>query len=349
MNAMDMLPSLSQLTRSQVIFMERIGRGGNSKVYRISCENGGMYTAKCYFQCTTDGRNRMAVEFSTLRLLWENGVRVVPRPIVADEEMQVAIYEYIDGDAIPSDEVTGEDIDKVASFLRELKKMTAAEGSEQFNPASEACFSVQGIVDNISGRLCRLTALTEDGAGSRELRDFLENAFTPALETFTERAKSMMGNAAFASELPSELRTFSPSDCGFHNAVRRKNGDIVFLDFEYFGWDDPAKMISDFLLHPAMDIAGSLKERFTEAMLGCFMSDSELKGRFAAVYPLFGLKWCLILLNEFIPENLQRRMFATGSTSEASEIRMCQLVKARGMLQRVMVEHDQIHWDMGRA
>ena len=49
---------------------------------------------------------------------------------------------------------------------------------------------------------------------------------------------------------PQRLRVLSPSDFGFHNALRRPDGTIVFVDFEYFGWDDPAKMMADAMLHP---------------------------------------------------------------------------------------------------
>ena len=63
----------------------------------------------------------------------------------------------------------------------------------------------------------------------------------------------LAAKAPVEAELPVEQRTLSPSDFGFHNALRRPDGRVVFLDLEYFGWDDPAKMISDFLLHPALE------------------------------------------------------------------------------------------------
>ena len=41
----------------------------------------------------------------------------------------------------------------------------------------------------------------------------------------------------------------SASDFGLHNAIMTERG-IVFFDFEFAGWDDPAKAIVDFLLQP---------------------------------------------------------------------------------------------------
>ena len=105
--------------------------------------------------------------------------------------------------------------------------------------------------------------------------------------------------------LPDSSRTLSPSDFGFHNALKRPDGQIVFLDFEHFGWDDPAKMIADFLLHPHPDMAigKSLKRRFIRRMLQCFEDQADLLQRVEIVYPLFGLKWCMIILNPFSPQS----------------------------------------------
>ena len=40
-------------------------------------------------------------------------------------------------------------------------------------------------------------------------------------------------------------RALSPSDFGLHNALRGQDGQLRFVDFEYFGWDDPVKLVSD--------------------------------------------------------------------------------------------------------
>src|SRR5258708_29751946 len=39
---------------------------------------------------------------------------------------------------------------------------------------------------------------------------------------------------------------------GFHNALLRPSQELCFLDFEYAGHDDPAKMVGDFFSQPAI-------------------------------------------------------------------------------------------------
>lgn len=114
----------------------------------------------------------------------------------------------------------------------------------------------------------------------------------------------------------------------------------VFLDFEYFGWDDPVKMLSDFLLHPAMELTDELKRQFTAGVLRQCHRDRSLAERLVYLYPLYGLKWCLILLNEFLPEHFRRRQFA-ATLGDKDRVQEEQLAKARQKLQQVCREYEQ--------
>ena len=332
---------LSGLLGRKIASMKRVGSGRNSRVYRLTCEDATVYTAKSYFQNSPD-RDRLGVEFSGLQFLWKNEVRCVPRPIIADKTHGYAVYEYIDGRTIPSLKVTDSDIDYSIDFLARLKQLKSSEGSHALPAASEACFSVRGIVDNISQRLSRLQALRKDGQQYHALDEFLTGDFVPSFNEITGWCQSNLNQSgiSFTAELPGEERTLSPSDFGFHNALRCADGRIVFLDFEYFGWDDPAKMIADFLLHPAMRLGESLKRHFAAGILKRFADYKFIDKRVEIVYPLFGLKWCLIFLNEFVPELLLRRTFASKKELDNDKLMAAQLAKARRMLHRVMNEYE---------
>ena len=51
--------------------------------------------------------------------------------------------------------------------------------------------------------------------------------------------------------------------------------------------------------------------------------------------PLFGLEWCCILLNEFLPLGKRRRTFAQ-SVHNAEERRRAQLTKVRRALEQLI-------------
>ena len=302
----------------------------------MDCGDSGRYAAKLYFRHGPDERDRLGAEFSALGFLWANGVRCVPRPVAADRDRGWAVYEFIDGAKIGSDQVEDGDIDSAVDFLAELKALKDAAGSRSLSRASEACFSVRAIVDNIQLRLGRLTALGRHDPQHDTLQAFLSTEFVPSFDEITGSCRAEMDRSAldFERELSYEERTLSPSDFGFHNALRRSDGQIVFLDFEHFGWDDPAKMVSDFLLHPGMELNEGLKQRFVSGILGRIVGSERLASRVGIVYPLFGLKWCMILLNEFLPEHLSRREFASATEFNTEELRSKQLEKARTMLEK---------------
>jgi len=332
------LMTLTAMLGKPVQSVARIGKGGNSKVYRIVCEDGSRYAAKFYCQRTMDGLDRLEVEFSSLQFLWENGERCIPRPLAVDGSSQVALYQYVEGAEIDSRAVSHVDIEQMVSFAMRLKQLATLTAAEQLPRAAEACFSFSALHENILKRLERLKTVQGEGSSYMALHRFLAQEFTPALDAIVERAKARIGAASWVSELPRSAWTLSSSDFGFHNALRRLDGSIVLLDFEYFGKDDPAKMISDFVLHPAMELNESAKRSYVERMLQCFGADSDLPGRLMLSYPLFGLKWCMILLNEFVPKFLDRREFAVEVNADREHVRLRQLAKSERMLGRVVNE-----------
>jgi len=339
---------LSRLLDSAVTAVELLGGGRNSQVYRLTCAGLRQYLAKIYFRHEEDQRDRLEVELSSLQFLWRNGVTCVPQPIAVDRELACVVYEFIEGRRIPSAEVTESDIDDAVQFLVRLEGLKRQEGSRQLALASEVCFSIAAIVDNIHQRMDRLFACRDEGTIYRALGRFLRSDFLPAFGEIVRWCQSQLDKSGvdFTTELEFEERTLSPSDFGFHNALRRTDNRIVYLDFEYFGWDDPAKMVSDFLLHPAMELDDVLKRRFAENIVGRWQNARRLARRIEIVYPLFGLKWCLILLNEFVPEHLLRRGFASGGDLRRCELQEEQLRKAKRMLERVRREYGKFsYWN----
>ena len=332
----------TRLLSGPVSSIEPIGGGRNSQVYRLTDSNSQTYALKAYFRHASDKRDRLRTEFSSLQFLWESGVRDVPQPLVADWGAGCALYEYIDGQKIIPDTITNSEIDTAVGFLTSLKDLRDRDGASHLSPASEACFSVQAIVESIRRRLKALNDQRRDEEPYIHLYEFLDSHFAPKLEEVVRWVRASLGRArmSFERDIDPAERTLSPSDFGLHNALKCNDGRIVFLDFEYFGWDDPAKMTADVLLHPAMNLVDSLKRRFARGIRHSFADYPHLARRVEIVYPLFGLKWCTILLNEFLPEHLIRRQFAGLGDRDQVALQMEQLTKAKRMLQTISDDYE---------
>ena len=338
-----MKAGLAQLLGRPVTSVAGIAGGRNSKVYRVSCADGSQFAAKVYFRHSADPRDRLGVEFTSLQFLWETGLRSIPQAVAVDRDRGYGVYEFIEGEKPSSGAVAESDIDYAVDFLAQLNQLAHRRDCTHIPPASDACFSVHTIVRKIEARLSKLNEVESSEPQHLALHGFLTGEFVPSFSTIQSwcRSRSDARGIPLDAVLEDECRTLSPSDFGFHNAIRRGDGRIAFLDFEYFGWDDPAKMISDFVLHPGMDLGFNLKRRFVSGLLGRFQDPEKLASRIETVYPLFGLIWCLIILNEFVPEYLARRGFSSVVDLNRPALQESQLAKSRQLLNKINENYER--------
>jgi len=317
---------------------KRLGGGGNAQVFVL--EAGGetlRHVVKFYFRHPADPRDRLETEFAGFSFLWRQGITNIPRPVAVNRKESCAIYEFIEGKKILPADITMEDIKYAVDFLSTLKGLNNIARSYHIAFASDACFSISAIVAGIEGRLALLSKIKAKGQEYEELGSFLGEDFKPFLGVLTQWAQGRCAeeHISFDSEISWDERTLSPSDFGFHNAVRARDGRIVFLDFEYFGWDDPAKMIVDFLLHPAMALSEPMKKAFVSRTLEAFAENRQLTQRVRIVHPLLALKWCMIMLNEFVPGDFSRRVYAAGNPLDKAQVRKEQLLKAKNLCRTI--------------
>ena len=300
------------------------GGGGNSRIYRVESE-GKSYALKMYPAVKGDRRDRLGVERRALRFFEQYGVKQVPRWL--GDMRGFALLSWAEGIlALPHK--PGE-IEQAAQFVGVIKRLNGLKGAEDFSAASEACTSGAEILVQIDRRLERLKAISP---AEPALDRFLKLSFEPALQIAADLARA--GYAARGLDFDTPLDRglcLIPADFGFHNILRGPDGSLTFIDFEYFGWDDPVKLVADFLLHPAMTLAPYEQESFRSRMVALFEDDAGFAPRLGALKPLFALRWALILLNEFLPERWSGRAFARGESEwEAAKAR--QLAKAEQMM-----------------
>jgi hypothetical protein len=314
---------VAQALVGQVANIEHLLRSGrNSRIYRVQCA-AGEFALKQYPSRTEDPRDRLASEVGALKLMERYCLDIVPRLVAVDHERGFVLLSWIEGAAVV--DISAADIDAAIGFLAAIHKLRTTPWAMEQPLAGEACLSGVEIERQISERLARLLS----NADERDLRAFLEKSFVPAFDGARIKAKSTIQAAAldFAGDLPQEWRSLVPSDFGFHNSLRRKDGTLAFVDFEYFGWDDPVKLTADILLHPGRALAVPERQRFRQSAIRLYREDRSFATRLDAYLPLFGLRWVLILLNEFIPERWQRRVLA-GATESWAEAKATQLASA---------------------
>lgn len=293
------------LVGGQINLIEKVGGGRNSRVYRVESA-GRVFALKRYPDAVNDPRDRLGAEIDALTVMERHGFEAMPRLIAHDRRGHTALLQWIDGGAIT--EVSPVDVDEAAVFLKKLHRLGPEPEFPADRLASEACLSGAEIERQIKARLAELERLFDE----TDLQRFLRDTFHPAVERTLLAAKEEAHAAGydFRAILPQEKRSLVPSDFGFHNALRRPDGSLVFIDFEYFGWDDPVKLVADVLLHPGTPVGEVERLRFRRAALEIYGKDPSFASRLSALQPLFALRWVLILLNEFVPQRWEQRVSA---------------------------------------
>ncbi|WP_421999455.1 phosphotransferase family protein [Reyranella sp.] len=305
--------------------MSEIRRGGNSRIFRVQCRSGG-FALKKY--PAADNRNRLEAEVNALRFMERQNIDRTPRVAAVAPEQRFALLTWLEGEAVA--EASDRDVADFAGFQIALDAVIDARARSEIGEASEACLSGPRIVAQIERRYARLEAVKHEVP---EFAAFFDGVLVPALGRYREAADATYRRLGldFSVDLPPEFRTLIPSDMGIHNALRGPDGRLRFLDFEYFGWDDPLTSIANFVMHPGMRLSAGQKAAYREALLGHFRRHAEAE-RLAALLPLYGLRWCAIILGELLPERWRHRQESNAALGTWEQARREQIGKARAVM-----------------
>ena len=299
---------------------------GNSRIYQIT-HHGADYALKYYPDLAKDPRERLKTESSTSEFLLNNGIHNVLVFEGSEPELSIGWFRWISGKSIQK--IDESLLEQAINFVEELKELRTNPTAKSLPKAAGACLSFANLKEQVDSRF-----------------ELLEKLQDPYLETFlTTEWQPLYDQSVFdsmddLSDLPRLYQTLSPSDFGFHNALELSDGKIQWLDFEYFGWDDPAKLICDFLWHPGMQLSNELKQEWVSQCCRIFGDDPYLKIRLMRDWSLYGLRWTLILLNEFFPQQWEQRMQAQQLKNDCRrELQQLQLEKARAICKLLRKEH----------
>lgn len=271
--------------------------GRNNQVWRV--ESGARrFLLKRYFWSETDPRDRLGQEWAFLQYLREVQSLDAPEPLAKDPSSRCALLEFIDGTPVEISDVTTGDVHAAAEFFLRMNAQRATAGS--LSPVSEACFSIESHLATVNDRVSRLSSIACDSETHEAAKKFIQSTILPFCTDLNRQIRSVAGSS-LSSILPPEERCVSPSDFGFHNALRQQDGTLRFLDFEYAGWDDPAKTMIDFCNQPDRLLPDHLAAIFHEQTIPSFPSPESLRTRITLLEPLYQLKWACICLNGFLP------------------------------------------------
>jgi hypothetical protein len=305
--------------------------GGNNRVFRVRHARG-EFVLKSYFHSPADPRDRFGAERAFYELLWSQGIRRTPEPLGWSAAQRLGLFTLLSGRKLSPGEVDENRVREAGEFILEIFAARQVPTAQAMQSASEACFTMAQHIATVERRVRRLDEISPEGELAGEAVAFVRSDLKPAWERVRARLAGRPA-AELNQELPAAARCISPSDFGFHNALLVADGRLRFIDFEYAGWDDPAKLVCDFFCQPELSVDIRHWDAVVRPLDGLFGASANLPARAAQLLPAYQIKWCCILLNEFLRTDSARRRFAAGGEVAGRKAR--QLAKARALLGRL--------------
>jgi hypothetical protein len=291
--------------------LERLHGGINNQVYLCSAKRD-KWVIKGFPPAEEGQRDRMKAEVQFLRFSNEVAPSLAPKLIHADEVHRCILLEYLEGKSFAEGKTPQEDEILTAVRFVELLNRDIRKAQDWIDmDASEGFLSLRNHLVNVKQRLEAMSC------------DHVTNHYKPMAIAMLERIRAefdqVQDNTNRLIDLdgvpnciePDE-RCISPGDFGFHNAIITPNG-VKFIDFEFAGWDDPAKTTLDFILQPRVPIWGKgspLSIAWPPEARFSISTRCQILG------PIIRLKWACIILSVLNPVRLERLKLVNIASGE---------------------------------
>ena len=297
-----------KLSKNQLRKISPIKEYGDNFIYHLNTMADEPFILKRYYEKDTGDHDRLKVEVKNLKNLSDAGLATVPTPMWNDGAEWV-VFNYVEGKDVT--DAGDKDVELLSQFLIDLDNTGEKLKKRRIAPAFDARLTLKDYVKGIK-TLWDLVFNSVQRGGLTDVTMFmmtdLEQMRQDNINHFYLWCKREKWDQE--AELPKKERIFNPGDFGFHNAIRRPDGNLVFVDFEYSGWDDPAKLMADFFYNTNQNLDMDKKLKVLDAFVQHRDWDKNFLNRFWAVCDLVAVEWIVRRLLVCVPAEQHRLMLA---------------------------------------
>lgn len=268
----------------------RLPGGVNNKVFAIGRNK--EFVIKRFADAKGNESDRMKAEVDFLLYAAEVAPGYTPIVKNVDQELRCVVMERIRGKPFSASEgIPQIAVNDACRFFQLLNAGDSSASEKVTMNATEGFLSISEHILNIEERISRL-ACDEINCSIRSNAQAALEKLRAEFEIVKKDTARDLAKGLVRDKIDMRERCISPGDFGFHNALQTRDG-AKFFDFEFAGWDDPAKTIVDFYLQP------KISTRMSKPSLAMCMPESgrrQVQERCVALLPVLAVKWkCIIL------------------------------------------------------
>ena len=281
--------------------IERLHGGINNQVFR--CGDGAQkWVIKGYAPTHPGQRDRMQAEQQFLRFAREVAPGFTPTLIYADPDRRCVVLENLEGNVFPEGIAPPtEAVESAVRFIQLLNREPRLAQESLTIDAAEGFLSLRQHLANVQERLEAMSTGHVESS-TKPMAETLLKKLRRKFAQIEEETLKLIEKGIVMDAISADQRCVSPSDFGFHNAISTSSG-IRFIDFEFAGWDDPAKATLDFILQPRVPVVG-----YGSPLLSAWQPEHKhtIHVRCQHMGPILRLKWLCILLVVLNPARLKQ-------------------------------------------
>ena len=264
--------------------------GGINNTVNLEYNETGFFVRKSFDKALPTSRNRFNAETSLLQLASVTCEDMVPQLLNIDHDNLVFDMEYIKPDNSFGGFGIIQDVTRAMDFWGHLNQNRGEAEARVKNLAVDSSPDIRSHLENVSQRI---SCFTTDKVSDPHLvssAQMILHSINEKLEIMHQDINKSFKNQEHLYLCPREQFLISPGDFGFHNAIKSRDR-FKFIDFEFGGWDDPAKTFCDFYLQP--DILIDPKCIVLPKIMA---RDSDFLKRISVMADIIYLKWLVIIL-----------------------------------------------------
>ncbi|WP_390129319.1 hypothetical protein [Synechococcus sp. HIMB2401] len=279
----------------KILNLIEMKENANSNVFKIETEYDNLLI-KIYPHSKLENRQSSRFKRETCFLEYLNAIKVsnTPKTIYKCEKGKFMIMNWMQGDNIR--QIDGETLRAMANFTAICNTDANILKASKVKKAKDY-WSKPAIIENdIIKRYKLLTNRPTRSMKESEIKELLKKV--SIAERIEEEIKLFRENACKDYWGPEMVNMIlSQSDMSINN-IKREGKQFKFYDFEYAGWDDPAKLVSDVLSHPDHKITKEKEEKWIkELRTQEVFKDNGAEKRIRDSKQLTKIKWLLIMCN----------------------------------------------------
>lgn len=281
--------------------------GRNNKVFKVHIKNN-KYVLKFFSSKSYSYKPRMKREINFLKLANSLNIDNVPLLISYSFKENYIFISYLEGCQLSL--ISKNDLRSISNFIHIINKNK----KRYVIKAIDCCNSLKDHINLINKKY---RFFIKKANLNKDVSHFLKYKFLPKKNLIIQNIKNNIIKKKLYKRNTQKEKIISPSDLSLLNLKKNKK-KLYYFDFEYAGLDDPLKLICDIICNPSNKFSN--KNLFSETILNNFGLIKKHHNLLDLFIPLHKLKWCLIILNEFIDEKNETRKFANYYESKKSKI-----------------------------